>query len=267
MNIVAFHCPEIYSPGLHHCSVCQTPILEGHWYIAKKQPPIITSADIVMLKHESSLYNILLTMTRNINSPRKSSKIVAQRSQPGPQVFSGLTNMLTGPIVNAAVDSNNFVPLLVEVDHFPQKHDFHGKTHDFHGKKHDVHGNKNMIFMGKKYDVHGKKHDFHGKKHDFHEKKTWFSWEPWVQHLESFSLTLYLHISRHMSFFEVSDLIRSYPDSFESWYNGKHRNNWEIETSIRIWCDEARRLSQQSQVGSSTDQPGFANIMGIYTLW
>ncbi|CAL1149436.1 unnamed protein product, partial [Cladocopium goreaui] len=29
-------------------------------------------------------------------------------------VFSGLTNMLTGPIVNAAVDSNNFVPLLVE---------------------------------------------------------------------------------------------------------------------------------------------------------
>jgi hypothetical protein len=138
----------------------------------KKQPPIITSADIVILKHESSLYNILLTMTRNINSPRKSSKIVAQRSQPGPQVFSGLTNMLTGPIVNAAVDSNNFVPLLVEVDHFPQKHDFHGKTHDFHGKKHDVHGNKNMIFMGKKHDVHGKKHDFHGKKHDFHEKKT-----------------------------------------------------------------------------------------------
>ena len=32
------------------------------------------------------------------------------------EVFSGLTNMLTGPIVNAAVDSNNFVPLLVEAD-------------------------------------------------------------------------------------------------------------------------------------------------------
>lgn len=30
-------------------------------------------------------------------------------------VFSGLTNMLTGPIVNSAVASNDFVPLIVEV--------------------------------------------------------------------------------------------------------------------------------------------------------
>ena len=44
-----------------------------------------------------------------------------------------------------------------------------------------------------------------------------------VQHLKILLKPVSPHISTHHRFFEVSDLIRSYPDSFESWYNGKHR--------------------------------------------
>ena len=76
---------------------------------------------------------------------------------------------------------------------------------------------KNMIFMGQNMIFMGRKHDVHGK-------KTWFSWEPWGFNIWRCLLKpVSPHISTHHRFFEVSDLIRSYPDSFESWYNGKHR--------------------------------------------